>query len=138
MNKISIKMDGFEINCDPEAFPSVFQALRGSNNPKIEVTLDKPQEKAASAPNEPTSVTPTPETPAENSSRLIKLMDKWNRLHAKDISMRGRRFSAADKKMLTKIAIMAREEDASITWVAHTCRVSSATIHRAEKWDDQG
>ena len=140
MNTISIKMGDMEINCEATAFPAVFQALREANPAKIDIGVVKAQEKAAPARENVTELAPVTEppeaSPAESSSKLIKLMDKWNRQHSKEVSVRGRRFSDADKKLLYRIACAARDESASITWVAHTCRVCSATIHRALTWNE--
>jgi len=142
MNKISIQIDGMKIDCEPSAFQAVFQALKAASAANVSVQVSEARENTKEAPQEAVSsmtilTPPAPEAVVtEVKSKLIKLMDKWNRLHTKEVSIRGRRFSAEDKKLLNLIAEAAHNESASITWVAHTCRVCPATIHRAMNWAD--
>lgn len=142
MNKISIQVEGIQIDCEPSAFQTVFQALRSAVATNVSVKISEVQENAKESLKEAPQPSATLTAPAtdtsvgDNKSKLIKLMDRWNRLHTKEVSVRGRRFSNEDRKLLNRIATAARDESASVTWVAHTCRVCPATIHRAMEWVD--
>lgn len=143
MNKISIEVGGMKIDCEESAFSAVFKALSASGVANIGVDISKGQGDTTKAQEEVNKVTistaaaVTDSSPVEKKSALIKYMDRWNRIHSKDVSVRGRRFSDSDRKLLHRIATAARDESASIAWVAHTCRVCPASIHRALTWNDQ-
>lgn len=135
MNRISVTYNGFKIDCEETNLKSVLEVLNG-----IEAkTTAPPPVEAGKTPNNVHAGTPSPVDDAPPSlnrdSLLMKLMNKWNRLHTKEVSVRGRRFTPEDKALLAEIAMAATDEEAAIGWVARTIRVCASSIHRAREWD---
>ena len=144
MNKINIELGDIKISCEEASLTGVLLALKamevtgaGTKEPKADEVLKETEKKKETETQEPDFISGRAMLTIGASNELMYLMSTWNRLHMNEISIRGRRFSEDDKKLLGSIALRAQTDNVPFAWVALNIRVCPASIHRGIKWISQ-